>query len=154
MKSSGARHIGREYALRMLYTYDIDAESRDTGGHLPPANWWGSQDRLHVTIPAEEFANKLVKTIRSHYEDIDSLIREYSHHWRLPRMAPVDRNILRIGVSELLYHKNTPTKVILNEALELAKCYGDADSPRFINGILDPLAGKLRAEEDRDSRTS
>ncbi len=147
MKPSGPRHLGREYALRLLYGFDITGNISKSLKSFPPANWWTGQDRLRVPPPARDFGRKIVEQVLKHREEIDQLIKEYSKHWRLERISPIERNILRIGICELLYFGENPIKVILNEALELSKCYGNLESPRFINGILDPLASHLRQEE-------
>ncbi len=147
MKISGPRHIAREYALRILYESDILSEL-DVKPLPPVPNWWGNHDRLKVSRQAEKFALQLTSNVKEYTEQFDHLIGEHAHRWRLTRMSPVDRNILRIGVCELLNYPETPARVILNEALELAKCYGDAESARFINGILDPLAQKIRGTND------
>jgi N utilization substance protein B len=70
---------------------------------------------------------------------LDTLIRQYSEHWRLERMAAVDRNLLRVALYELLYQPDIPTKVVINEAVELAKRYGTDESGAFVNGILDRI---------------
>mgnify|MGYP001005609848 FL=1 len=77
-------------------------------------------------------------------EEIDQLIERHSLHWRVERMSRVDRNVLRLAVYELLDHEEAPARVILNEAIELAKRYGSEESGAFINGILDKLAATLR----------
>ncbi len=140
MKQAGPRHIAREFALRVLYGNNI-LRGLDSERPLPQTrNWWEPDDKVSVTKEAESFARRLVKGVTESLDEIDRLIQEHSHNWRLDRMPPVDRNILRLSVWQLLHDSKTPTNVILNEALELAKCYGDENSPRFVNGILDPLS--------------
>ncbi len=77
--------------------------------------------------------------VASHLEELDALIVRYSEHWRLERMAAVDRNLLRLAAYELLYQPKIPSKVVINEAVELAKRYGAEDSGAFVNGILDHI---------------
>lgn len=142
MKQSGPRHTAREHALRELYGIQLllDAEIDP----LPPiANWWGKEDCFTVTRKAEDLARRMIAGVRANLEPLDALIQEHAKNWRLERMPKVDRALMRLGAWELL-HTDTPINVILNEALELAKCYGDVDSPRFVNGILDPLAKQAR----------
>lgn len=142
MKQSGPRHIGREHALRELYGIHLLLEAEIDP--LPPiANWWGKEDRLNVSREAEDFARLAIDGVRANLDQIDALIQQYAKNWRPERMTKVDRNILRLGAWEIL-HTDTPINVVLNEALELAKCYSDAESARFINGILDPLAKAAR----------
>lgn len=93
------------------------------------------------------YASLLVREVGSNRPEIDRAISEVSQHWRLERMAVTDRNILRLGVAELLYLQDVPVKVAIDEAIELAKKYGDAGSGRFVNGILDAVARKFRAGE-------
>jgi N utilization substance protein B len=88
-----------------------------------------------------EFAEALVRGTDRHLEELDAAIQEVSIHWRISRMAAVDRNILRMAAYELLHVEEVPKRVTLNEAIEIAKRYGAEDSWAFINGILDKLAG-------------
>lgn len=86
------------------------------------------------------YLQHLVRGVASHLEELDSLIARYSEHWRLERMTLVDRNLLRQAAFELLFKKGkVPPKVVINEALELAKRYGSEDSGAFVNGILDQI---------------
>ncbi|MBN2329011.1 MAG: transcription antitermination factor NusB [Candidatus Omnitrophica bacterium] len=146
MKQSGPRHIAREFALRELvglhFLHDLDIDP------LPPvSNWWGKDDRLSVNRDAESFARQMIAGVRKQTDRLDAMIQQHAKNWRLERMTKVDRNLLRLSVWELLFNPETPTRVILNEALELAKCYGDQDSYRFVNGILDPLAKSVRKNQ-------
>lgn len=143
MTTSSIRHSAREYALRTLYSFD---QIEMLGGELPAPtpNWWEKEDRLYVPRQSESFARELIQGVRKRQIALDNRIREAAEHWRLERISCVDRNILRIAVYELLANQETPTRVILNEALELAKCYGDEESHRFVNGILDRIARSAR----------
>ena len=88
---------------------------------------------------AFRFAQVLVQGTLDHREQIDDLIRSQADNWRLERMPPVDRNILRLAVYEMLYHRETPKLVVVDEAIELAKKFGSDQSGRFVNGLLDGL---------------
>jgi N utilization substance protein B len=92
------------------------------------------------------FAQELVVGITEARDEIDALLESHTTNWRLSRMAAVDRNILRIGAFELL-RSDTPVQVVLDEAIELARRFGDDPSPAFVNGVLDSIAGVLRAGE-------
>ena len=92
-----------------------------------------------------EFAIELVNGVYEHRAEIDDLISRFSEHWRLERMSAVDRNIIRLGVLELLYREDIPAKVSINEAVDLGKRFGSEDSGAFINGILDRI--RLHIEE-------
>ena len=85
------------------------------------------------------YLRELVAGVASHQEELDALIVRFSEHWRLERMTVVDRNLLRLAAYELLYQAKVPPKVVINEAVEMAKRYGSEDSGAFINGILDQI---------------
>jgi len=117
----------------------------------------------HFELPegARAFAKELVNGIVLHRAELDALIAAHATNWRLSRMAAVDRNILRIGAYELV-HTDTPRQVILDEAVELARRFGDDPSPAFVNGVLDavgrsiaagnPTRGLARGGPDEESR--
>jgi N utilization substance protein B len=90
-------------------------------------------------VTLQPFCLRLYDGVVSHLADIDQRLAEAAENWRLPRMATVDRNALRLGAYELLHTPETPPSVILDEAIELARRYGSADSPAFVNGVLDKL---------------
>ena len=127
-----SRTRSREYALQMLYQADIR--------HAPPAEileefWRGQEPPPDV----KAFADELFTGTSERLPDIDPLISSHADNWDIKRMAVIDRNILRLGVFELLHRNEAPPKVVLNEAIELAKRFGDAKSGKFINGILDAV---------------
>jgi N utilization substance protein B len=95
-------------------------------------------DRLRDSLNAE-FCIELYDGVLANMEEIDRRLGEAAENWRLPRMAAVDRNVLRLGAHELLYVPETPAGVSLNEAIELARRFGSAESPAFVNGVLDRL---------------
>ena len=86
---------------------------------------------------------ELVEGVRTHQAEIDRLIEQHSHNWRLDRMSRIDRNVLRLGVFELKYRPDIPKKVSLNEAVELGKNFGTEESSAFVNGLLDRVAAAL-----------
>ncbi|MEM8670823.1 MAG: transcription antitermination factor NusB [Planctomycetota bacterium] len=130
------RRRAREIALQLLYEADLknarDAESARTF----------IKSRLQGRRALTDFAHQLLMGTLDHREEIDTRIGELSANWTLPRMAVVDRNILRMGAYEIL-HSDTPGAVAVNEAIVLAKRYGDKNSPRFVNGVLDKLLKSL-----------
>ncbi len=139
------RTRARECALQLLYQSEIN---RGIG----PEDEWDFWVRAMKSGLSEKdlgelktFASSLVNKVREKVEEIDRVIRECAENWDLSRMALVDRNILRLGACEILYFKETPTKVAINEAIELAKRYGDDESSRFVNGVLDKIAKKSGA---------
>lgn len=135
---AGPRRRGREAALQMLYQMDSTGVSAEEAvrlfwSHLTPGD--GTQG-----TEGESFANELVLGIGREGERVDQAIRDVSEHWRIERMARVDRNVLRLATYELLFMADIPRRVTINEAIELAKRYGDAGSPAFVNGVLDRIA--------------
>jgi N utilization substance protein B len=128
------RSRAREVALQLLYQHDLNPRTRMGR----PAVERFVHDRLKDPV-VEPFTLSLYDGVLAHAADIDQKIREAASNWRLPRMAAVDRNVLRIGAFELLFMVHTPPKVVIDEAIELARRYGSAESPGFVNGVLDRL---------------
>lgn len=98
------------------------------------------------------FAEMLVRGVQTHQAELDQVISESSTNWRVPRMAMVDRNILRMATYEFVHLQDIPSRVTLNEAIELGKRYGTSDSGAFINGLLDKVASRVRGETKPTSR--
>ena len=119
----------REWALQLLY----QTEYRGHRQGEVPRFWRHFGQGEHVP----SYLAKLVEGVEVHQEELDTLIRQHSEHWRLERMAAVDRNLLRLALYELLHQPEVPAKVVINEAVELAKRYGSEESGSFVNGILD-----------------
>jgi len=141
------RTLARDLALKFLYQIDItrDAES----GELE--FFWQNQEEVESSV--KEFAETLIKGVAGKLDEIDKNISRFADNWELRRMAVVDRNILRLGTFELLYRHDVPPTVCINEAIELAKRFGDAESAKFINGILDAIY-KAHARTDASSPAS
>jgi len=99
-----------------------------------------------LPFPPDAYASALVVGLDEHREEIDALIRKYSEHWALERMPVIDRALLRIGTYELGWMPETPTAVVITEAVELAKQYSTKDSGRFVNGLLARIAEDVRNE--------
>ena len=134
------RSRAREYALQILYQVELRNETPDE----VIRQFWENAEDLSKEDAKEadirDFAAVLVKKVLEHRDAIDKDIEQSAEHWKISRMALVDRNILRLGACEILHLGDTPAKVAINEAIELAKKFGDADSPKFVNGILDKVA--------------
>jgi len=128
----GSRRKAREYALQMLFQWDITKDSIEQ----IIATFWESQQELEAIV---DFSNALVMRTVEHVEQIDRLIERHAENWRLDRMAVVDRNLLRLASQEFLYDKETPKTVVINEAIEIARRFSTQESPQFINGILDSI---------------
>ncbi|MGH7907302.1 MAG: transcription antitermination factor NusB [Candidatus Binataceae bacterium] len=136
----GLRHLGRELALKALYQIDI------RGG--------ASQDDLSLffaSFPADDrarrFAVELVEGVRRECETLDRNIAAALENWSMGRLSRVDHNILRLALYELMRLGEVPARVTIDEAIELAKRYGDKDSGRFVNGVLDQMAGRLQLKD-------
>ncbi|MEE8319730.1 MAG: transcription antitermination factor NusB [bacterium] len=135
----GSRRSAREMAIQILYGLDINP------GPVGPA----FEEHLHWRKMADEekeFVRDLVEGTRERLNELDSLITDAALKWELSRMAVVDRNVLRLAAYEMTEHENTPVKVIINEAIELAKSFGGEDSSIFVNGVLD----RIRVNVGRD----
>jgi N utilization substance protein B len=120
----------------MLFQWDI---TRDAIDHIA-ANFFANYNEPQAVI---EFARLLVDRTVEHVEQIDVLIQRHAEHWRLDRMAVVDRNLLRLATQEFIYDKETPKSVVINEAIEIARRFSSQESPQFINGILDSIRKEL-----------
>jgi len=127
------RTQSRECALKILYQAEM---TRRTVGEAAKKYWEEIEDQDDVI---KEFTDRLTQGIGENLEKIDEKISEHAANWQLTRMAVIDRNVLRIGVFELSYASDIPPKVTINEAVELAKKYGDVESSKFVNGILDKI---------------
>jgi len=134
----GARRTGRERALQALYQLEQDPNT--SVDDALEAAWSASDDEGPRDEQAHGFARLLVEGVRAHLADIDAVIEQHSHNWRIDRMQRIDRNVLRLGVFELQHLPDVPRKVTLNEAIELGKAYGSEESASFINGLLDRVA--------------
>jgi N utilization substance protein B len=138
----GARHSGREAALQMLFQMEASAADVERVITL----FWRN---FEADPEGRAYADGAVRGIADSLEKVDARITAASTHWRLERMARVDRNVLRLGTWELETQKDVPRAVIL-EAIELAKSYGTEDSSSFVNGVLDRVAETLgRRDTDR-----
>lgn len=143
--STGTRRTGRSYALQLLYARDGDASNNLNAAAVN----WVDEFELEVDEQAQAFARDLVKAAVDRSPEIDELIASASKNWRIDRMSRVDRNILRLGACELLAFRDVPVKVVINEAVELAKRFGTAESSAFVNGVLDRIATAVgRTPED------
>lgn len=127
------RTKAREYALQLLYRFDITRE--------PPGDWepfWLQQEE-DVNREIKDFTQAIVSGTLKHLDEIDKKISSFAANWQLKRMAVVDRNVLRMGAFELFYLEDIPAKVSINEAVDLAKKYAGEEAGKFVNGILDRI---------------
>jgi N utilization substance protein B len=157
----GKRREARERAVQFLFQHDLNP-SEDLDGALE--QFWQSQraaaiaeDKGKATwgekpelpppsvdeVALREFAEPLIRGALQHREEADALIRKYSKNWDLPRIAAVDRNILRLAIFEMLHREDVPPVVSINEAVDIAKKFSTQDSGRFVNGILDSVKAEV-----------
>jgi N utilization substance protein B len=141
----GKRTRARECAFQMLYQWDIGKEPMD----LVTDAFWKVRTTTDETRAAAE---RLARGAQAHASAIDAAISEVATNWKLERIAAVDLNILRIGAYELMMEPQTPPAVVLDEAVEMAKRFGEAGSPAFVNGVLDAIRGRL--DQDRKAAGS
>jgi N utilization substance protein B len=133
----GSRHQARERALQILFQHDVHGKS---GVHLD--EFW---HEYAASDESKAFAERLVQGVLDHKKELDATIGKYATNWTVNRMPIVDRNILRAGLYELLWLDDVPAKVTMDEAIELAKSFGDDEASKFVNAILD----KALATESR-----
>jgi len=128
----GKRRAARELALKFLYQTEFNSNSSDSELN-------SFCKRANVSEEIQDFTQTLIKNIFIHKKEVDGLLKKISANWVPDRMAMIDKNILRLGICELLFDSTTPPKVVINEAVEIAKKFGTEESPDFINGILDKV---------------
>ena len=139
------RHGGREAALQMLYQWEVGRASIERTVEA----YWAVRDEERADDSEQidrAFAERLARGTAEAIGELDPVIEKAAEHWRLSRMATVDRLILRLGAYELREEHDTPSPVVINEALELARTFSGEDAVRFINGVLDKIAKTLRPE--------
>lgn len=138
----GRRTKARECAFQILYQHEITDEAMPK---VIDAFWQVRSGTPHMRAMAE----RLAVGTQGRKHELDREISAAAAHWRLDRMAPVDRTILRLGAYELMAEPETPPAVVLDEAIELAKRFGEEDSPAFVNGVLDAVRRQVRPSERR-----
>ena len=144
----GPRHEARQTALQMLYQWEV--------GRVPPdeavaRHWEIEQEGPELAGANRRFAEDLVEGTIAHLPAIDARIEAQAAHWRLERMAVIDRLILRLAVYEFLFCPDTPRTVVIDEAIELARTFSEQDAVRFVNGVLDGIHHALAAGGTTDA---
>ena len=137
MTKTGTRRKSREMALQMLFQLDMGKQNEDQVRQT----FWNERKDLDEKVRG--FSDDLFRIACERREEIDQLIERNAEHWRMDRMAAVDRNLLRAGVAEFLGFPQTPRPVVINESLEIARRYSTPESVQFINGVLDSVAREL-----------
>ncbi|MBN1604079.1 MAG: transcription antitermination factor NusB [Chitinispirillaceae bacterium] len=135
------RRKSRELALQTLYACEIGSGGDDWRQMLN-----NIADSSSFSPDVVNYASELVKAVYDNRESLDEMIRDRAANWDLKRMAAIDRNILRLSIAELRFFPDTPVKVVIDEAVELAKLFGTDDSGKFVNGIIDSINKKLKGQ--------
>ncbi len=159
------RRQGREWALQMLFQSDLnpgldidmaipkfwrqqwtcqmeEAENQDSGAESEADKAKPVEDRV-APQKIRLFTEKLVRGVLGHLPELDAKVQSYTQNWPLHRMGSVERNVLRLAFYEMIYCTDVPPAVVLNEAIDLAKYFSNADAGRFVNGVLDKLNKEL-----------
>lgn len=129
------RHLGRIVALQTLYELDFRVEVKEKGLDKK-AVLQRNIDRYSEIVDDQAFISQLVEGVLSRQQELDDVIQPIAPEWPLSQIARVDRTILRIGLWELLHNQSVPAKVVINEAVELAKGFGADNASKFVNGVL------------------
>lgn len=141
----GTRRKSRELLLQMLFQADMGKQSSNDVRRT----FWA--ERGSVDAESRDFADTLFGAASDRASEIDTLIERHAEHWRMERMAAVDRNLLRGSIAEFLRYPATPKPVIINEALEIARKFSTPESVQFINGVLDSVARELEQKTSGNS---
>lgn len=137
------RHLSRTVAMQTLYEWDFHNRKSDIG-QLTEKNL----ENFAPGIDDSSFVKELITGVLEHKEEIDKIIVATAPEWPIDQINLVDRNILRLGIFELLFFKNVPPKVAINEAVELAKVFGGDSSGKFVNGVLGTLYRERLAPDE------
>ena len=146
----GLRRKARESALQMLFAADLASPVR---ADEVVRDYWAQLGADEIDEAAREFATRMATGVLARKEELDARIMTRAEHWRISRMAVVDRNVLRLAVYEFLYEK-TPRTVAINEALEIARRFSTYEATQFINGILDAIKRDLDTEQPETEENS
>ena len=142
---NGPRRRGRELVFRLLYQADLTRDS-------VAETWKTIQGDERLPEEAREYVEALVAVLEEGLPPLDEAIRQAIQHWKFERLAATDRGVLRLAVAELLHMPGTPARVILDEAVAIARKYGREESGGFVNGVLDRIARTLRPGELEEQR--
>ena len=137
MTGMGTRRKSRELALQMLFQSDMGKQD----AQQVRQTFWAERSQLEESVRG--FADDIFRVGMERCQEIDRLIEKHAEHWRMERMATVDRNVLRAAVAEFIGFPKTPRAVVINEALEIARKFSSPESVQFINGVLDSVAKEL-----------
>jgi N utilization substance protein B len=149
------RQKAREIAFQFLFRLDQEKITDDAQLFASTVEKDFEKHASHFQVPPEsfEFSQRLVRTTATCLQAIDDMIVKHAQNWRIERIGAIEKAFLRMGTAELMYFKDVPASVTLNEVVELSKIFGEAETPLFLNGILDPISkeesalkGKIASE--------
>jgi N utilization substance protein B len=143
------RHLGRIVALQTLYELDFRVEVQEKNLDKQ-AILQRNIDRYSEVVDDKDFISELVEGVTAKQSELDAIIQPVASEWPLSQIARIDRSILRMGVYELNFNKNVPQKVVINEAVELAKSFGADNSSKFINGVLGTVLKHLEEKSTKN----
>jgi N utilization substance protein B len=138
--SESARRRARELLFRLAYQADLMNEPYG-------APWSRTREEERLTDDQRALVDDVVRVLDARSAEVDRVLQEAAAHWELARLAATDRAVLRVAAAELIGRPGTPARVVLDEAIDIAKRYGSEESGRFVNGVLDQIARRLRAGE-------
>lgn len=143
------RHLSRTLAMQTLFVWDFNNKSKDLEKIM--------QDNFTNFAPNFDdggFVKELINGISKHLKEIDTYIEKYAPEWPIDQIPGIDRNVLRLGIYELVFSENIPPKVAINEAIEVAKNFGGESSGKFINGVLGSIYAEMPADFKKDKEAS
>ena len=140
VSTEGGRRRAREVVFRVAYQADLMRESF-------VASWDRAREEARLSDDQAELVNDVVRALEQRGAEIDAALQAAAEHWKIDRLAATDRAVLRAAVGELIERPGSPARVVLNEAIEIARRFGSAESGRFVNGVLDRVARSLRPAE-------
>lgn len=141
------RHLGRIIALQTLYEQEFRTAADDTNFQLDEV-LTRNINRYKEMVDDTSFIEELVRGVLSHQVELDAILQPVAPEWPLDQIARMDRSVLRIGLYELKYESDVPPKVVINEAVELAKAFGGDNSSKFINGVLGTVLKQLQGDSE------
>lgn len=142
------RHLARTIALQTLFEWDFKEKKKEQIDEIIKYNF----DAFAPEFDDHNFTEKLVKGVVDNIEEIDNYIATYAPQWPIEQITNVDRNILRVGIFELIFDQNIPAKVAINEAIEIGKTFGGESSGTFINGVLGSIYAKIGPMEKTEDK--
>jgi N utilization substance protein B len=140
------RRKSRELALQTLYALEM------RHGEDPVEVLERIADTRSLGPRVREYARRLIELFRSHAESVDEALRNHALNWELGRMGAIDRNLLRVAITELLYGEDVPYRVVIDEAVEIAKQFGTDDSAKFVNGVIDAIRKSKSTPQGPENR--